>query len=203
MEHHKEFAGPQFEVLLGLLGQTIRDVQALNACETSLYEPWRAAFTRISFGRALGCPSPIQHDVPTSIEYFEGGMMIWVDLGAHGRKIYVIHPRSENTDVVGREPTYRLFDDTWNDQQPLDGGLTPPDGLREPQRGFGKIWREQPDVHTQLGWAVGPEQPFRTDYQTWQAGGAMMSTPDVDDVHHSFLYLRAFAPDGQIELVKR
>lgn len=46
-------------------------------------------------------------------------------------------------------------------------GLTPPPGRYEPQRGFGKVWRDFPEVREALGWATLPEaahtatvQPF-------------------------------------------
>jgi hypothetical protein len=45
--------------------------------------------------------------------------------------------------------------------------LTPPPGRYEPQRGFGKVWRDFPEVREALGWATLPEaahiatvQPF-------------------------------------------
>jgi hypothetical protein len=81
MEHHTELAGTPYEVLLGLLGRTAQDIAALQTCATPLYEPWRAAFTHVSFRSALACPFPVE-EAPASAQLFEGGRMIWVTLGA-------------------------------------------------------------------------------------------------------------------------
>src|SRR5262245_60288081 len=40
----------------------------------------------------------------------------------------------------------------------VSGGEKPPAGLYEPIRGFGKLWRSNPQVRNTLGWAAGPEQ---------------------------------------------
>ena len=58
MEHHPELAGTPHEVLLGLLGTTISDLQSLSVCPFSMHAPWRAAYSRVSFLGALGCPAP-------------------------------------------------------------------------------------------------------------------------------------------------
>jgi hypothetical protein len=44
--------------------------------------------------------------------------------------------------------------DTWEEGQPETGNLTPPEpGLIDPKRGFGKVWREHPDIREAIGWA--------------------------------------------------
>ena len=72
-----------------------------------------------------------------------------VDLGEQGRKIYVF-PFPEGSKATTAWGPYRVFDDTWDTSQPLDSGLTPPPDLLEPQRGFGKVWREVPEVRRRL-----------------------------------------------------
>ena len=51
-----------------------------------------------------------------------------------------------------------FYEDSWKDGDPVSGGETPPSGLYEPLRGFGKVWREQPSVRNTIGWAKAPER---------------------------------------------
>ena len=52
------------------------------------------------------------------------------------------------------------MDDTFDPStDPTSGGETPPAGLFEPTLGFGKVWREKPDVRAALGWATAEETP--------------------------------------------
>ena len=41
----------------------------------------------------------------------------------------------------------------------------PPPGYYQPVRGFGLVWREQPNVRDRLGWALAPEAGFETAVQ--------------------------------------
>jgi hypothetical protein len=91
-------------------------------------------------------------------QVFEGGRMIWFE--AHDL-IYVFD------DDRGRDgPPVQQFVDTWSPDEPeSDPGIVPPEGLYQPIRGFGKVWRTQPGVREQLGWALGPERGFDGAYQ--------------------------------------
>jgi hypothetical protein len=203
MEHHTELAGTPYEVLLGLLGQTLRQVSALDACPTPIYAPWRAAFTSLSFGGALGCPLPAEEGVAMATQPFEGGQMIWVDRGAQGRTIIVeLRGRAEPTAPRGALYVALVYPDTWAEGQPVDSGLTPPAGRLEPQRGFGKLWRDRPQLRQSLGWALTPEQPSTGVYQAWNSG-AMLSAPDLSDPHHSFFWVRAILTDSVDEVVRQ
>src|SRR5205814_10439553 len=68
--------------------------------------------------------------------------------------------------------TFQQFDDTWREGQPASGGETPPRGLLEPVRGFGKVWREGTGarVRERLGWATSPEKGGNGAYQRFQRG---------------------------------
>jgi hypothetical protein len=60
--------------------------------------------------------------------------------------------------VITFDGRFRRFDDTWAPGiDPEGGGETPPLGLIEPKRGFGKVWRLFPDVRSLLGWAINEE----------------------------------------------
>lgn len=89
---------------------------------------------------------------------FERGVMIWVQ-GLD--RIFVLY---DGPDADGE---WNSFTDEWDDGEPInDPGLVPPPGMYQPERGFGLVWREQPDVRNRLGWAIVPESPLTTAYQT-------------------------------------
>jgi hypothetical protein len=95
----------------------------------------------------LGCPiNSAVTSVNTVSSIFERGSMIYVQ-GSPGQ-IYAL--TSDNR--------FRRFDDTFIEGvDPESGGETPPTGLLEPVRGFGKVWRSTPDVRSGLGWALTAE----------------------------------------------
>jgi hypothetical protein len=58
------------------------------------------------------------------------------------------------------------YPDTWTTGDPEDDpGLDPPEGLHQPVRGFGKVWREYAGLRDQLGWATMPEYAYQASYQ--------------------------------------
>ena len=88
---------------------------------------------------------------------FEHGVMIWVQ---ELDRIYVLYDDEGNGE-------WNAFTDEWDPGEPEnDPSINPPPGLYQPQRGFGLVWREQPDMQTRLGWATAPETSFTTAYQT-------------------------------------
>ncbi|MGH2364763.1 MAG: hypothetical protein ACRDHX_08935 [Chloroflexota bacterium] len=84
------------------------------------------------------------HDVTVAVESFEHGVMIF---------------RADTTQdyVLLASKTFKVYPDTWDTSQPASGGLTPPPGKVEPRRGFGKLWRADPDVRQGLGWGLSAE----------------------------------------------
>jgi hypothetical protein len=86
----------------------------------------------------------VQHDITVAVQSFEHGAMIYrSDTG----QIY----------VLGDNKTFKVYPDTWKDTEAETAGLTPPTGMIEPKRGFGKLWRANKDVMQMLGWARTPE----------------------------------------------
>lgn len=91
-------------------------------------------------------PAPINEQaVALSVSRFERGHMIWRQ---DTRTIYAAYD----------DGTWRGFPDTFGPGDPDVTGLTPPPGRLEPTRGFGKVWRQNPDVQTKIGWMMVPEQ---------------------------------------------
>lgn len=90
-------------------------------------------------------------------QHFEAGTMIWIEAED---AIYVLY---EGETIV---TPWNRFEDLWHEGLPdRDPDLVPPTGLQQPIRGFGLIWREQPGVREQLGWAIDGEQGFSTVMQ--------------------------------------
>ncbi len=104
----------------------------------------------------LGCAIKPAAETAGAFQPFERGRMFW---RGDERRIYVLQ----------RDGTWAVYEDTWAEgQSPADPNLSPPGGLRQPIRGFGKVWREQlGGPEAQIGWATEPEsggilliQPF-------------------------------------------
>ncbi|HXF68948.1 MAG TPA: hypothetical protein VNK89_04005 [Thermoflexus sp.] len=88
---------------------------------------------------------------------FERGHMIWIQARD---EIFVLF-----ADEQGHR--WRVFVDLFEEGMPeYDPALTPPPGMVQPIRGFGLVWRNDPEVRARLGWALRPEQGFTTRIQT-------------------------------------
>lgn len=113
-----------------------------------------------------GFPAPIRRQVQVAEQLFQGGRMFWVE---QNREIWVMVVTGE-----GRGD-WSVYSDTWVEGEPeSDETLTPPDGMYQPVRGFGKLWRTVPNLRDQLGWAVSPEFGYVSDYE-YNAGGTVDS----------------------------
>ncbi|MGC9347496.1 MAG: hypothetical protein ACP5JG_05080 [Anaerolineae bacterium] len=102
------------------------------------------------------CPANAPFITQGSYQPFEKGLMIWLE------------------DVEGRDVVYVLYDnyvwdlheDTWEEGEPdRDPLVIPPEGRQQPIRGFGKVWREQPEVRDRLGWATAGETAYSGVHQ--------------------------------------
>jgi hypothetical protein len=73
--------------------------------------------------------------------------------------------------VLYNDGTFARYNDTWTEDQPVDDpNITAPNGLFQPVRGFGKVWRETPGVRDRLGWATNAEQGSTGAYQRFDYG---------------------------------
>ncbi len=108
---------------------------------------WLAMDTTLQ--SALGCPvgaPPASVLLPGAWQPFERGFMVYVQ-GTPG-SIY----------ALSSDGRFRRYDDTFiSGTDPESGGETPPSGLLEPIRGFGKVWRANLDARGLLGWATRSE----------------------------------------------
>lgn len=126
------------------------------------------------------CPTDFPRVSLAAEQPFERGTMVWLEA-------------DELIVVLNHDQSWRAFEDTWSeDQQENDPSLNPPAERFQPIRGFGKIWRENPDVRQQLGWALGPELGFESTLQDQEGADGI---PDI-------IFLKLF--NGQVAaLTKR
>jgi hypothetical protein len=123
---------------------------------------------------------PLTHSyVPAAYEPFQGGYMVW---RGDTRQIYVLYGK-------GRDRDYEVYQDTWNEGQPIEIEETPPQGLLAPVRGFGKLWASEPGVRDRLGWATTEETGFTTLIETVRVGRHGLTS----------IYLRL--PDNRVVLL--
>lgn len=106
----------------------------------------------------LGCPRTEAISVAAARQTFENGLLLW---------------RKDANFIYGLQPDQSWFftADTWRDGDPSDDpSIIPPNGLYQPVRGFGKVWRERPNVRDSLGWGAGEEVGFSAILQEFSSG---------------------------------
>ena len=116
-------------------------------------------------GGALGYATAAEQELWCAGQHFEHGPMMWLD-ELHEDHIYVLVYGADET-----SGTWQGHVSTWREGDPESGGLTPPEGLFEPIRGFGRLWREElggPDAP--VGWALAPEQGYVGNVQPFEHG---------------------------------
>lgn len=109
-------------------------------------------------------PTPVFQEILVAEQLFEHGRMFWLQpIG----QIWVLVVTSE-----GRG-TWTVYDDNYTEADPdNDPSIVAPEGLLQPERGFGKLWREVQQVRDELGWAVTPEFGYVSRYE-FHAGGTV------------------------------
>lgn len=107
-------------------------------------------------------PTPVFAQIQVAEQLFERGRMFWLQ---PTQEIWVLTITSE-----GRG-TWQVYQDTFVEGEPeTDPSLVPPPDRIQPERGFGKLWREVEQVREELGWAVTPEFGYVSQYE-YHAGG--------------------------------
>ena len=107
---------------------------------------------------ALVQPTPTVRQIQVAEQIFERGRMFWLQPTA---QIWVMVLTGEG---VG---DWYVYEDFFREGDPeFDPGIVPPDeDLKQPIRGFGRLWRENRNVREQLGWATTDEFGFVTRYE--------------------------------------
>lgn len=132
-----------------------------------------------------GFPPVTEAQVQTAEQVFERGRMMWVQpvnqiwvmvINEEGRGQWLVYPDN--------------FDEAVDSV--IDESLQAPEGLIQPERGFGKLWRENPEVRDALGWAITPEFGYQSLYR-YIPGGEMANGEYVPGPGYHVL----FSLDGE------
>ncbi len=126
-------------------------------------------------------PTPTTCRAEVVEQTYQNGRMFWVggtleercktehDFAPGSGKIWVLI-----LDKNGYEGDWLSFEDDWDEESdpPYDITLDVPEGLIQPARGFGKVWREKltDEQRDALGWATQDEYKYVTDYR-YESGG--------------------------------
>ena len=106
----------------------------------------------------LGCPEGPEERVTLAEQALEHGRMLW---DSSTRRIY----------VLVESGTWQDYEDTFEEgiDPPYDADLPPPP--KQPQRGFGKVWREAlGGPEAAIGWALEGERPVSGWRQRFDRG---------------------------------
>jgi hypothetical protein len=115
----------------------------------------------------LGLPAAAAAPIPAAAQQFERGLMYW---RGDTRTIYVL--------FFEQPGVWFGFTDTWAEGSPPGGGAGPLAGQYIPKRGFGKVWRDNPDFATRLGYALtADEQSFPGGMAQSFDNGVMLTSP--------------------------
>ena len=115
---------------------------------------------------SVALPDAIVQEIIVSEQQFERGRMFYLQ---PTDEIWVMIQ-----DPNGLGGPWEIFDNMWEDGMPeLDAEIEAPEGLSQPIRGFGKLWRENDEIRDQLGWAIQTEVGHVTTYR-YQPGGEIV-----------------------------
>lgn len=135
------------------------------------------------------CPTGAPRSVEAAYQPFENGYMLWRE----GQILAVF------TSWRGSQ----IYADTWNGGEVV-WAEEPPDGLFQPERGFGTVWVTNESVRQGLGWATAPEQGYTMQIQQsplthrpgmrggYTAADAVFTLPNGQVVHGEM------RPDGSV-----
>jgi hypothetical protein len=103
-------------------------------------------------------PTPIVGQIFLAQQEFQNATMFWLQ---PINQIWILQPNEDGDNI------WIVRDDSYSDGLPEnDPSLTPPsEGLIQPIRGFGMLWRSDEALRNQIGWAVGEELGYTTDYE--------------------------------------
>lgn len=149
------------------VGMAPGDVQAVAACATVPQGPFAAIYeSRTEIRDGLGCALAGATSASSAYQTFQNGAMVWLSsLGS---------PPQPTIYVLFNNGTYQRLNDTFQEGvDPDSAGQTPPEGLTEPVRGFGKVWRDAPGVRDGLGWATSGEIAGSAQVQLFERGEMM------------------------------
>ena len=107
-------------------------------------------------------PTPVIVPIYLAEQRFEGGWMFWLQ---PNQQIWLLTVNDDGENI------WSVYDDTFVEgDAESDPDIVPPEGMRQPIRGFGKLWRENLEVRTAIGWALEAERGSTTRYEYHHGG---------------------------------
>jgi hypothetical protein len=107
-------------------------------------------------------PTATIGQIQVAEEVFEHGRMFWIQ---PRKQIWVMYDNGQGSGE------WKIYDDTYVDSEPQsDPSIVPPDGKFQPTRGFGKLWRGNPEIKDKLGFGTTPEFGYVSNYE-YHPGG--------------------------------
>lgn len=129
-----------------------------------------------SSAQLTGLPTPTVTQILIAEQIFQKGRMYWLQ---PTNQIWVM---INGTDGAG---VWRVYQDTFVEGEPeFDPDITPPQGLIQPERGFGKLWRNNQEVRDAVGWALEPELGHVTNYEYQPEGEMVDGTFEMGPGYH-------------------
>lgn len=131
-------------------------------------------------------PTEAFSQVQVAEQVFENGRMFWLQPYS---QIWVLVLDGEG------EGEWLRYNDTFveGEDPEDDPDINPPDGFYEPQRGFGKLWRETPEVRDALGWGITPEFGYISEYRYQPTGDVVDGEFEQTAAEHQVLSLNSEA----------
>jgi hypothetical protein len=129
-----------------------------------------------------GCPGDLPDSMQAVSQPFERGRMFWFsrtgeilvlfgDLPTVVGQIEGDNPEEETE--TDSPPAWVRMPDPYIEGEPeTDDTILPPEGLFQPRRGFGKLWRETPGMRDRLGWALSEEIGYEMIFQSEAIGNS-------------------------------
>lgn len=107
-------------------------------------------------------PTVTKGEIYVAEQRFESGWMLWLQPVG---QIWVLSVNDSS------EYKWATYSDTFVEGEAVsDPEIVPPEDLLQPVRGFGKLWRENPEVRAAVGWALEAEIGHTTRYE-YHPGG--------------------------------
>ena len=104
-------------------------------------------------------PRPTNYEIIVAEQVFENGRMFYL---LPADRLWVMFNEEDSTSTQG---TWEVYENPFTEgERELDPNREAPDGLHQPIRGFGKIWRDTPSLVAEFGWALDPEIGHFTQY---------------------------------------
>lgn len=115
-------------------------------------------------------PAPIASEIFIAEQEFERARLFWLEPAERIQSIWVLY-KDEEASLKGN---WSIFEDTFEEgEMSSDPNIVPPEGFLQPIRGFGKLWRNDPELREEVGWALQREFGYVAEYR-YEFGGEMV-----------------------------